>query len=242
MLISRPRISPNRHCGSPATTSSKGGLCTGRASLPTAGATPPVPPPWGDATNWWIHQYQGDAVRLPGFPTGNVDMNRFNTMTRGATGDRVRWVQRRSGNVTGRGVRRCHRRGVAGLSEQEGRRCGRGGRPAHVCLSLLVESRAQIGFRLVGPHRRQQPLWPCSWAAVLPSSCLGRAGTMRGDSGEIRGESRGISGESLMTCDVSRRYRRSRVADRNERQDEEARGGVAPPGAASPAGCPGVFR
>src|SRR4249919_1120856 len=23
---------------------------------------PPVPPPWGDPTNWWIHQYQGDAV------------------------------------------------------------------------------------------------------------------------------------------------------------------------------------
>jgi GH25 family lysozyme M1 (1,4-beta-N-acetylmuramidase) len=58
---------------------------------------PPVPPPWGDATNWWIHQYQGDAVKLPGFPTGNVDMNRFNTTARGATGDRVRWVQRRLG-------------------------------------------------------------------------------------------------------------------------------------------------
>lgn len=58
---------------------------------------PPVPPPWGDATNWWIHQYQGDAVRLPGFPTGNVDMNRFNTMRKGAAGDRVKWVQRRLG-------------------------------------------------------------------------------------------------------------------------------------------------
>jgi GH25 family lysozyme M1 (1,4-beta-N-acetylmuramidase) len=57
----------------------------------------PVPPPWGDATNWWIHQYQGDAVGLPGFPTGNVDMNRFNTMVRGSAGDRVRWVQRRLG-------------------------------------------------------------------------------------------------------------------------------------------------
>jgi lysozyme len=57
---------------------------------------PPVPPPWGDATNWWIHQYQGDAVKLPGFP-GTVDMNRFNTMIRGTTGDRVRWVQRRLG-------------------------------------------------------------------------------------------------------------------------------------------------
>jgi peptidoglycan hydrolase-like protein with peptidoglycan-binding domain len=58
---------------------------------------PPVPPPWGDATNWWIHQYQGDAISLPGFPTGNVDLNRFNTMRKSATGDRVRWVQRRLG-------------------------------------------------------------------------------------------------------------------------------------------------
>jgi glutamyl endopeptidase len=60
---------------------------------------PPVPPPWGDKTNWWIHQYQGDAVRLPGFPTGNLDMNRFNTMARGASGERARWVQRRLGIV-----------------------------------------------------------------------------------------------------------------------------------------------
>lgn len=57
--------------------------------------SPKVPPPWGDRTNWWIHQYQGDALRLPGFATGNVDMNRFNPMARGATGDRVKWTQRR---------------------------------------------------------------------------------------------------------------------------------------------------
>jgi peptidoglycan hydrolase-like protein with peptidoglycan-binding domain len=59
--------------------------------------SPPVPPPWGDSTNWWIHQYQGDALRLPGFPTGNVDLNRFNTMVKGASGDQVKWVQRRLG-------------------------------------------------------------------------------------------------------------------------------------------------
>jgi lysozyme len=57
---------------------------------------PRVPAPWGDATNWWIHQYQGDALGLPGF-SRTVDMNRFNTMVRGAAGDRVRWVQRRLG-------------------------------------------------------------------------------------------------------------------------------------------------
>jgi lysozyme len=56
---------------------------------------PPVPPPWGDATNWWIHQYQGDATDFPGFPSGKVDVNRFNSLRPDATGDRVRWVQRR---------------------------------------------------------------------------------------------------------------------------------------------------
>jgi GH25 family lysozyme M1 (1,4-beta-N-acetylmuramidase) len=59
--------------------------------------TPPsIPLPWlGDNTNWWIHQYQGDAHKVPGFR--QVDMNRFNTMIMGATGDGVKWVQRRLG-------------------------------------------------------------------------------------------------------------------------------------------------
>ena len=56
---------------------------------------PPVPRPWGDSTNWWIHQYQGDARGLPGFR--QVDMNRFNTTVKGATGDRIKWMQRRLG-------------------------------------------------------------------------------------------------------------------------------------------------
>jgi GH25 family lysozyme M1 (1,4-beta-N-acetylmuramidase) len=60
-------------------------------------APPPVPPPWGDSGNWWIHQYQGDAIGLPGFAPGNVDMNRFHTTVRGDTGERVKWVQRRLG-------------------------------------------------------------------------------------------------------------------------------------------------
>lgn len=63
---------------------------------PFAGGLP-VPPPWRDSRNWWIHQYQGNAIRLPGFPTGNVDMNRFQMMLKGETGDRVKWVQRRLG-------------------------------------------------------------------------------------------------------------------------------------------------
>jgi len=67
------------------------------AALTGGKRNPPVPPPWGDADNWWIHQYQGDAAKLPGFPTGNVDMNRFNAAFAGARGARVRWVQRRLG-------------------------------------------------------------------------------------------------------------------------------------------------
>jgi lysozyme len=55
---------------------------------------PPVPPPWGDAGNWWIHQYQGDATKFPGM-TGNVDMNRFNVAFKGGRGGRVAWAQRR---------------------------------------------------------------------------------------------------------------------------------------------------
>jgi lysozyme len=57
---------------------------------------PRMPAPWGDAASWWIHQYQGDALGLPGF-SRTVDMNRFNTTVSGASGDRVRWVQRRLG-------------------------------------------------------------------------------------------------------------------------------------------------
>jgi GH25 family lysozyme M1 (1,4-beta-N-acetylmuramidase) len=64
--------------------------------------TPPVPVPWGGADDWWIHQYQGNAVGFAGFPSGKVDMNRFNPLYRGS-GPRVRWVQRRLGlDPTGR--------------------------------------------------------------------------------------------------------------------------------------------
>lgn len=55
---------------------------------------PPVPKAWVDATNVWIHQYQGDARKLPGFDS-TVDLNRFFHLTRGAKGERVRWLQRK---------------------------------------------------------------------------------------------------------------------------------------------------
>jgi len=56
---------------------------------------PQVPIPWGGG-NFWIHQYQGDAINFPGF-TNTVDINRFNLMKLGAKGSRVSWVQRRIG-------------------------------------------------------------------------------------------------------------------------------------------------
>jgi peptidoglycan hydrolase-like protein with peptidoglycan-binding domain len=56
---------------------------------------PQVPIPWGGG-NWWIHQYQGDAINWPGF-SNTVDCNRFNLMYPGDKGARVSWVQRRVG-------------------------------------------------------------------------------------------------------------------------------------------------
>jgi len=55
---------------------------------------PPVPKAWGDATNVWIHQYQGDAIDLPGF-SSTTDLNRFFDLAKGAKGERVRWLQRK---------------------------------------------------------------------------------------------------------------------------------------------------
>lgn len=76
---------------------------------PPALSDPPVPPTWAGSDpikikyrgmpyttdNWWIHQYQGDAVGCPGLPTGNVDLNRFNPLYKGMSGERVKWAQRR---------------------------------------------------------------------------------------------------------------------------------------------------
>jgi GH25 family lysozyme M1 (1,4-beta-N-acetylmuramidase) len=59
---------------------------------------PQVPIPWGGG-NWWLHQYQGDAINWPGF-SNTVDCNRFNLMKLGvAPGSRVSWVQRRVGTA-----------------------------------------------------------------------------------------------------------------------------------------------
>lgn len=77
-------------------------------------ANPPVPPPWAGSDpknttlsarrkipytsqNWWIHQFQGNAINAPGFPTGNIDVNRFNPMYKGEVGERVRKLQAKLG-------------------------------------------------------------------------------------------------------------------------------------------------
>jgi GH25 family lysozyme M1 (1,4-beta-N-acetylmuramidase) len=54
--------------------------------------TPPCPPPWGDS--WAIEQYQGDAIKWPGF-AATTDCDRFNQLGVGSSGGFVRWVQRR---------------------------------------------------------------------------------------------------------------------------------------------------
>jgi GH25 family lysozyme M1 (1,4-beta-N-acetylmuramidase) len=61
---------------------------------------PPVPKQLGDATDVWIHQYQGDAVGFPGISSW-VDLNRFfpisqATAVKGA--ERVKWIQRKLNN------------------------------------------------------------------------------------------------------------------------------------------------
>jgi len=56
-------------------------------------ALPPVPKSWIDASNVWIHQYQGDALGFPGC-SGAVDLNRFFDLCEGSKGERVRWLQR----------------------------------------------------------------------------------------------------------------------------------------------------
>lgn len=61
---------------------------------------PDVPKPWGPG-NWWLHQYQGDALPCPGF-SSTVDLSRFQVMRQGEMSVRVQWVQSRLGmQVTG---------------------------------------------------------------------------------------------------------------------------------------------
>jgi peptidoglycan hydrolase-like protein with peptidoglycan-binding domain len=58
--------------------------------------SPKTIPRFGDATNYWLYQYQGDATQWPGF-SSTVDANRFHIVARGSHGTIVRWLQRRVG-------------------------------------------------------------------------------------------------------------------------------------------------
>lgn len=58
--------------------------------------SPRTIPQFGDATNYWIYQYQGDALGWPGF-SNTVDVNRFHSVAKGVDGDIVKWIQRRVG-------------------------------------------------------------------------------------------------------------------------------------------------
>jgi GH25 family lysozyme M1 (1,4-beta-N-acetylmuramidase) len=68
------------------------------AQVKTYEALTPPPTPNGDPDGWWIHQFQGDALRFPGF-TSTVDLDRFNVLELGAKGSRVVWLQKRLGLI-----------------------------------------------------------------------------------------------------------------------------------------------
>lgn len=63
---------------------------------PASLQAPPVPSPWGD--EWHAHQYQGDALGVPGF-TSTVDVDVFRTARLGDLGGHVAWAQRKLGLV-----------------------------------------------------------------------------------------------------------------------------------------------
>lgn len=56
--------------------------------------SPTLIPEWGN--QWFLYQYQGDAVDWPGF-SQTVDANRFRTFGEGAKGRHVVWAQQRLG-------------------------------------------------------------------------------------------------------------------------------------------------
>jgi lysozyme len=63
-------------------------------------AEPECPPVWGPG-NWWLHQYAGDTVGVPGVAR-KADLDRFHAVEQGADGPLVAFLQSRLGvGVTG---------------------------------------------------------------------------------------------------------------------------------------------
>ena len=58
--------------------------------------SPATIPQFGDETNYWLYQYQGDAINWPGLDS-TADASRFHVIARGMKGTIVRWIQRRVG-------------------------------------------------------------------------------------------------------------------------------------------------
>lgn len=63
--------------------------------------SPSMIPQWG-LNNYWLYQYQGDALGWPGF-NRTVDANRFHMIGKDARGDNVVWLQQRLG-ITADGI------------------------------------------------------------------------------------------------------------------------------------------
>ncbi len=57
-----------------------------------------TPTLWGK-DNWWLHQWQGNVIKTPGF-NGLTDLNYFKPMKIGEKGERVKWVQKKLGVTT----------------------------------------------------------------------------------------------------------------------------------------------
>lgn len=58
---------------------------------PVLALPPNTPPSWNG--QWFVQQYQGDALHVPG-TTSTTDLNKFNMLRRGSAGGAVKWIQR----------------------------------------------------------------------------------------------------------------------------------------------------
>lgn len=105
---------------------------------------PPTASPWRDVrfpntdSAVSIFQYQGDAIKFPGF-SATVDMNRFFDLRVGAVGTRVAWLQRRLGMVEG----------TVGLFDDA----------TEAAVELFQKTSGLVADGLVGPRTFAQAAW-----------------------------------------------------------------------------------